>query len=214
MINTKKGIKTQETILKTAKELFYKNGFNDVSLSDICEHSNHRLGTLTYYFPKKWNIIDSLYQQYMNNIQAFVKENTENISPAERYIYVIILYYYNIYSDDNITRFHHQIMSESSMNNIFYDTKQFIVPILGENINETLLDLYVIADNAVRRELNLSFMQKTTAHTLEAVVELVRNIHLVATRLYGFDEELLDSYISKGEEFVAKHANTVKLIEK
>lgn len=213
MINTTKGKKTQETILKTAKHLFYVNGFDDVSLSDICKHSNHRLGTLTYYFPKKWNIIDSLYQQYMNTLQLFVKENAKDVPQAERYIYVIILYYYNIYSDDNIMRFHHQIMSESSMNNIFYDTKQFIVPILGDDINDELLDLYVIADNAVRRELNLSFMETTTKHTLKAVIELVRNIHLVAIRLYGFDKELLDRYIAKGEDFVLKHANSIKLIE-
>lgn len=214
MANTKKGIKTQDTIIKTAKYLFYVNGFDDVSLSDICEWSNHRLGTLTYYFPKKWNIIDSLYQQYMNEIQLFVNDNTDGISLAEKYFYVITLYYYNIYSDDNITRFHYQIMSECSMNNIFYDTKTFITPLVGGVLEEELLDLYIKADNAVRRELNLSFMENTKKRTLKAVIELVRNIHLVAVRLYGFDKELLNSYLVKSEEFVSKHAGSIRLIEK
>ena len=213
MANTKKGLNSQETILKIAKRLFYKNGFSDVSLNDICTNSNKKLGTLTYYFPKKWNIIATLYQQYMDNIQKFVKENTEDISPAERYVYVIIMYYFNIYSDEALTRFHYGVMHESSMNDIFQDTKQFVYPLLKEEIAENLLDLYVIADNAVRRELNLAFMRESKAHTLDEIVALVRQIHLVAIRLYDFEITLLDEYLERGREFALSHPNSVKLIE-
>lgn len=213
MINTKKGLNTQETILKTAKQLFYENGFYDVSLNDICTRSNKKLGTLTYYFPKKWNIIATLYQQYMDKIQKFVKENTEDISPAERYVYVIMMYYFNIYADEALTRFHCGVMHESSMNDIFYDTKQFVDPLLKEEIDESLLVLYIKADNAVRRELNLAFMRDSKPHTLDEIVALVRQIHLVSIRLYGFDINLFDEYLKKGREFVLSHPNSVKLIE-
>lgn len=100
------------------------------------------------------------------------------------------------------------------MKHIFYDTKQFIAPLLGEEIIEQLLDLYVIADNAVRRELDLSFVEINAERSLDAVIELARNIHLVAIRLYGFDKELIDRYLVKGKEFASKQANSIKLIEK
>lgn len=75
--------------------------------------------------------------------------------------------------------------------------------------------LILLNYNAVRRELNLSFMKTERTHTtLKDVVDLIRNIHLVTARLYGFDKDLLDRYLSKGEEFVAQHYNSVKLIEK
>ena len=214
MANTQKGIKTQESILKSAKHLFYQHGFDMVSLNDICLHSATKLGTLTYYFPKKWNIIDSLYQQYMARVQNFVRENTENIPDAERYCYVILMYYYNIYADDSITRFHYRIMLEGSMNEIFNDTKQFILPLLGENIDDGLLNLYIIADNAVRRELNLAFMRDSKEHDLASIVELIRRIHLVAVRLYGFDTQTLDEYLERAYKFLLAHRNDIKLIEK
>ena len=214
MANTKKGIKTQDAILNAAKHLFYANGFEQVSLADICVKSGKNLGTLTYYFPKKWNIIDCLYQQYMLRLQSFVQENTSDVSDAERYVYVILMYYHNIYSDTAITRFHYSIMLESSMNNIFDDTKQFVLPLLGEEIEDDLLDLYIKADNAVRRELNLAFMEDGREHDLQAIVNLIRRIHLVATRLYGFDSKTLDIYLERGRQFVETHPNDVRLIER
>lgn len=213
MANTKKGKNTQDTILNTAKHLFYIHGFEKVSLSDVCVKAEKNLGTLTYYFPKKWHIIDALYQQYMARLQSFVAENAEGVSEAEKYAYVILMYYYNVYTDSAVTRFHHAVMSESSMNDIFNDTKQIILPLLGEEIDEDLLDLYVKADNAVRRELNLAFM-RGKARDLDSIVNLVRRIHMVAIRLYGFDLATLDEYLSRGEQFLLTHPNAIKLIEK
>ena len=214
MANTTKGKQTQDTILQTAKRLFYERGFGDVSLTDICAESGKNLGTLTYYFPKKWNIIDALYQQYMTRLQNFVSENAADVSPAERYVYVILLYYYNVYTDGAITRFHYSIMLESSMNHIFNDTKHIVMPLLGERIDDELLDLYVSADNAVRRELNLEFMRESKARDLPSIVNLIRRIHLVAIRLYGFDPKTLDAYLERAAQFALAHPNAIKLIEK
>ena len=213
MANTRKGLKTQDTILQTAKHLFYLYGFDKVSLNDICIQSSKKLGTLTYYFPKKWDIVDALYQQYMSKIRQFVTENCADLSPAQQYVNTVVAYYYNIYKDSAITRFHHHIMLASSMNDIFADTKQLVLPLVVEDIDDDLLDLYIQADNAVRRELNLAFMRDTKRRSLSNIVDLVRRIHLVSTRLYGFDPETLKVYIADAQRFVESHPNSIHLIE-
>lgn len=57
---TKKGIQTQKNIMSQAKELFYTQGYNNTGMVDIANNSEVGLGTLTYYFNKKEDIVDEI----------------------------------------------------------------------------------------------------------------------------------------------------------
>jgi AcrR family transcriptional regulator len=54
-------MKTRDTILKKAKQLFNKNGVGNVTVRNICNELKISLGNFTYYFPDKQQIIVELY---------------------------------------------------------------------------------------------------------------------------------------------------------
>lgn len=208
MPNTKKGENTKNTIINVSKKLFLIHGFDNVSLSDICKESNVKLGTLTYYFPKKSDIVKHLYNSYMNKLQEFIDKKTKDKKQSEQYIYMVIFYYYFIYTNKKICKFHYEVMSHSSMNKIFDDTSPIVKPLLEDETNKISkqdFELFVKADNAVRRELNLSFMEQVKEKNIDSIFELIKSIHIVSAKLYNFSNELLFQYLNEGKEFLLKN---------
>lgn len=74
---TKKGIQTQRNILLQAKELFYARGYNNTGMVDIARNAQVGLGTLTYYFNRKEDIVDEIINTYFMQLYDFVGENSE-----------------------------------------------------------------------------------------------------------------------------------------
>lgn len=207
MANTTKGFLTQEKILKAAKRLFYSHGLNQVSVSSICKEADIKLGTFTYYFPKKDDLINALYNSYMENIQKYVKEQAPDLNETEHYLTTILLYYFHIYSDVNISRFHQEILQHSSMNPIFSDSRLLIQPFLKEcrsELTDSELDLFVIADNASRRELSLTYLQQPI-RDLESILDLYKKVYTVSAKLFDFPLDLLKLHIENAYDFLLKH---------
>ena len=59
---------TKETILRAAEELFRQKGFNGVSMRDVAERAGIRVGNLTYYYPKKEQLVEAIFAQRRGTI--------------------------------------------------------------------------------------------------------------------------------------------------
>ncbi len=65
MKNYATGLETQEKILKTCKNLFYKKGYNETTFAEICKKANVNPGSIAYHFTNKFNIASKIYENLM-----------------------------------------------------------------------------------------------------------------------------------------------------
>lgn len=205
----KKGIETKDKIISAARKLFYLYDFKLVSSNKICKECQVKLGTLTYYFKKKDDLIVYFYNDYMERIINYIQENIDFTDSAKLHIYMIIMYYFNIYRDYHTVRFHEAVLKNSSMYNILYNQKELIKPFIQHSTlakNEEMLDLLIIADNAVRRELNLQTISNQTKDVYE-VKELVTKIYTVTAQLFSYDQDVLHQHIEDGFTFLLEHVD-------
>ncbi|MCD8027394.1 MAG: hypothetical protein LUF02_01740 [Erysipelotrichaceae bacterium] len=143
----------------------------------------------------------------MNKLETFVQENTDDILPTQFRIYVIMLYYFNIYRDPPAIRFHYELLKDTSMNGILVNSKELIRPFSESCIlaqNDEMYDLLVTADNAVRRELNLMYMQNG-CNDMADIKELVSKIYTVTGQLFSYDLNLIHQYIDESYDFMLHH---------
>lgn len=210
MSQTKKGLETKDNILASAKKLFYIHGLKNVSTNMICKEANVKLGTLTYYFNKKDDLLSYFYNDYMSRINQFVKDSTDNLDPAKAHIYMILLYYFNIYRDCNVVRFHEEVLENTSMYNILYNQRETIAPFAVHSSlaqNDDMFEILILADNAVRREMNLASAKSKQTKDLTEVKELVTKIYTVTAQLFSYDVNLLYEHIDEGYEFLLQHVH-------
>lgn len=206
----KTGIETKNTIVNSAKKLFYKHGYRGVTVHEICKLANVKLGTFTYYFSRKNDLLCELYYSYMQSCRDFIdSQGIEFPSPAEHHMHVVMLYYYKLYSDEHTAAFHHQVLSQGSMNAYFENPRALIADFSDEGTvdrNDSAYNLLVLADNAVRRELNMNFFERG-GRGIDDVERLLNDIYSITARLFGTDQEKLRVYIAHARAFVESHAD-------
>ena len=59
---------TREKILHCAEDLFRQKGYNGVSLRDIAEAAGIRVGNLTYYYPRKEQLVEAIFSRRQGNV--------------------------------------------------------------------------------------------------------------------------------------------------
>ena len=59
---------TREKILHCAEDLFRQKGYNGVSLRDIAEAAGIRVGNLTYYYPRKEQLVEAIFSRRHGNV--------------------------------------------------------------------------------------------------------------------------------------------------
>ena len=74
---------TREKILACAEELFRQKGYNGVSLREIAEAAEIRVGNLTYHYPRKELLVEAIFFRRYGNIET--PERLENAAAFEAY---------------------------------------------------------------------------------------------------------------------------------
>ncbi|MGB0930816.1 MAG: TetR/AcrR family transcriptional regulator [Chitinophagales bacterium] len=77
--------KTKLKILQTTIELFNQHGFANVSLPQIAGELNISLGNLTYHYPKKDQLIMSIYEVFLDDLKSITKvyQNFEDLKEMD-----------------------------------------------------------------------------------------------------------------------------------
>ena len=200
----KTGIATRQAILDSAKLLFLEKGYKNTSVSDICEKSGVKTGSFIYYFPKKTDLLKYLYRDYAHRCQAYLDQQKLNLSISEYHIHVVMFYYMRLYRNEAAVRFHNEVISNSTMNVWFDDHEIILGEFAGGKSDPALWQLYVMADNAVRRELNLRFMQEKEI-SAEKVFGLVKEIYTVNAKLFDISLNDLDTWLVRARRFALDH---------
>lgn len=99
---TSKSQNTRDHILETASQLFYQNGYNQTSFSDIARQAGIPKGNFYYHFKSKGDILLAVIQGRIERSQAMLEQLSTHIDdPVERLCQFID----GVTGDENITRF-------------------------------------------------------------------------------------------------------------
>ncbi|MEG2285928.1 MAG: TetR/AcrR family transcriptional regulator, partial [Eubacterium sp.] len=74
---SRKGTLTKQNIINAAKQLFYENGYNKTGIQDIADFADVKLGTITYYFKKKDDMISDIYNTFFMELYDYVSDTSE-----------------------------------------------------------------------------------------------------------------------------------------
>jgi AcrR family transcriptional regulator len=202
------GIETKLTILETAKSLFYQRGYKAVTVHEICDGAGVKLGTFTYYFSRKDDLIGAIYNSYMTACKDYVDANAPaGLSPAEHHMFAVMLYYSRLYQDEHIIAFHREVLKLGSESAYFENPRAVLADFSDDcaiDRNDPTYGLMVMADNAVRGALNVDFASQDS-HSLADVRQLLTDIYTITARLFGTNREALLAYIDSAYRFVQCH---------
>lgn len=192
-----KGYKTKQKIIDTGKRLFYEYGYANTAVKEICEIANVKLGTFTYYFKTKDNLVKDIYAGLLIHTYRFVElQLGHNIDSIQKNVAAMTIYYKIIFDDPKNVRFHHEVLEKKSVYGFMVRSmnrvhRQFIKD-LNLSIDEVELKCIASADLGFRREISLDVIEKK----LElSPIELANAIHSIMGRMFKMDSALMDRYI-------------------
>lgn len=111
-----KGEMTKERILQSAKELFYKQGYEATTIQQIADHSGATLGSMTYHFATKATFVDRIFDDYFDNInEAIHQYQFEPWNAFENHFRLTMVYYNNLLTDPNVRYFYYEIHKNSAL---------------------------------------------------------------------------------------------------
>ena len=208
---------SREKIYATAKEVFYTEGYIKGTIKKIAERAQVPQGLVTYYFKTKEDLIKAVYSELHLQTYAFVENHTQSqgVNSIEKNAYTAFLYYSAVFKDEATTRFHADTLRRESIQtflgqNFRHVYRQFIND-CGYTLSDAELYTLSLADLGMRREIVLDFIENPKpGHTVRG---LITHLYLYRSRLFKIDEEQMQTYLLRGEEFEQKYDHSkIKLL--
>ena len=80
-------INRKEAICDAAAQLFNEKGYDQVSMREIAKQAGTTIGNLTYYFPKKEDIVIQIVSELHEDFQIYLKMCIrDSVYPAKEFI--------------------------------------------------------------------------------------------------------------------------------
>ncbi|MEV5027453.1 TetR/AcrR family transcriptional regulator [Paenibacillus sp. LPE1-1-1.1] len=70
-------LKTQEALKKAVIELMSEKNFDDITIQDISDRANVSRGTIYLHYLDKYDLLDKLMEEHINNMSNFCESATE-----------------------------------------------------------------------------------------------------------------------------------------
>ena len=206
MAKSKKGTQTKQNIINTAKILFYENGYNKTGIQDIADRANVKLGTITYYYKKKDEMISDIYNVFFLALYEYVSSVSGNLNLYTKYCYSLILYYEAILNDEHNKTLYYEVLvknvNPNGRTNITKTMNRSCLDFLNKNYIEADLEIIARSEYGARKELFIDFYEKEIKFTSRAMVYFfVRNLF----RLMNLDGEMIENTIQQGLDFSNKN---------
>lgn len=88
----KQGELTKSKIIKTAEQLFYKNGYHQTAFSDIVKALNLSKGNITYHYSTKEDILKAVFALRKEQIEDVLLNINEEFQSAQERLHAFINY--------------------------------------------------------------------------------------------------------------------------
>jgi len=98
----KQAIETKEKILAVATHLFEQKGFQEITVTDICQEAGISVGTFYYYFPTKYAVLEKIFRDIDDHFKEVVAPQIKAQEASG--IRFQILSYFDAYAHYNMDR--------------------------------------------------------------------------------------------------------------
>ncbi len=205
-----KGYMTRYNIMQVAKRMFYFNGFNQTTITEICELANVKKGTFTYYFKTKQDIIEEIYGELLMQCYSYTGNNLGNLSSVQKNVTSVFLYYLSIFRDEKTIKFHYEVLIKESVGEYIGHHVSRIYKKFNYEMNlgftEKDIENAASADVGIRRELSLRLLKKKNFEPeYDEILDFISTINIFMGRVFKMDENLMLSYIEQAKVFQATH---------
>lgn len=112
MTQYSKSIDTKNSILKTARTLFYDKGFTATTTRQIAELSNSSLGLIKYHFGSKNNIAVEIYRDIRDTFDKKLEAHGYGTTPLKYFLFSCSLELYLCLENESFGRFYREITTE------------------------------------------------------------------------------------------------------
>jgi len=206
MAKSRKGTQTKSNIITTAKVLFYENGYNKTGIQDIADRADVKLGTITYYYKKKDDMITDIYNVFFLALYDYVSSVSEHLNLYTKYCYSLVLYYEAILNDERNKTLYYEVLVKNvnphGRTNITNTLNRSCLDFLNKNYIEADLEVIARSEYGARKELFIDFYEKNIKFTSRAMIYFfIRNLF----RLMNLDGEMIENTIQQGFEFSNKN---------
>lgn len=206
MAKSKKGTRTKQNIINSAKVLFYQDGYNKAGIQDIADHANVKLGTITYYYKKKDDMLIDIYNVFFLALYDYVSTMEENSNLYTKYIYTLVLYYDTIFKDEHNKLLYYEVLVKNvnpqGRINIMNTLNRSCLDFFNKSYFESDLTVISRSEYGARKELFINFYEKDIKFTNRGLIYfLIRNL----SRLMNLDGEMTENTIHQGMEFANKY---------
>ena len=162
---SRKGIMTKQNIITAAKSLFYERGYNKTGIQDIADFADVKLGTITYYFKKKDDMIADIYNTFFMALYDYVSETSErDLNLYTKYCYTLVLYYAKILSDPSNTLLYYEVLAKNVDNGgclaITKTLNRSCLDFLNKSYTEKDLEIIALAEFGARKELFMDYYER------------------------------------------------------
>lgn len=103
------GEQTKNSIYAAAKELFYKNGYDDTSFGDIKDITGTDKGLIAYHFKSKYNLAAQIYDEIEKTSYALVADKISGESAVMQEFINLYMFHKLLRENPNYLRFCAQI---------------------------------------------------------------------------------------------------------
>ncbi|MEG0075652.1 MAG: TetR/AcrR family transcriptional regulator [Eubacterium sp.] len=201
---SRKGTLTKQNIINAAKQLFYENGYNKTGIQDIADFADVKLGTITYYFKKKDDMISDIYNTFFMELYDYVSDTSEkDLNLCTKYCYALVLYYDAILSDPKNTLLYYEVLirnvDHSGRLSITKTLNRSCLDFLNKSYNETDLEVIGLAEFGARKELFIDYYEREIALTKDQM-----NYYFIKAlfRLMDLDGDMIKNTIQQAFEFL------------
>lgn len=154
MEGNRAGIRTKELIVNTAKKLFYEYGYDDVSITQICQEADITRTKFFYYFKNKEEIADFVCNEVLRNCEIkyfniVLKLYSKNLAVGVGV--AIYVYFASIMENENLLRFYSEVLKSNTASLIGNASYRSILAMLASKSGQEKesFDLYYIATTSV-----------------------------------------------------------------
>ncbi|AET70560.1 transcriptional regulator [Desulfosporosinus orientis DSM 765] len=199
-----KGIETRDRIVEAAKKIFYNHGYKNSTLKMITEEAEVSLSAVPYYFRKKYQIVREIYNDFLETIYAFLKENLAELPDSyQLHFYATRIYYRIILGDDNNRRFyievnnseHNYMLAYPFIDQVYENyAKDFNIP-----LTEMQRQLMRMADGGGRKEILDRYFNNMIDIDVDDLCDYLTSL---AGTLIGIHMLVAEKYAKKSTEFV------------
>ena len=154
MEGNRAGIRTKELIVNTAKKLFYEFGYDDVSITQICQEADITRTKFFYYFKNKEEIADFVCNDVLRNCEIkyfniVLKLYSKNLAVGVGV--AIYVYFASIIENENLLRFYSEVLKSNTASLIGNASYRSILAMLASKagLDKESFDIYYIATTSV-----------------------------------------------------------------